>query len=204
MEKVPPTQLELFELNEQSVPRGRGFSAGRHPQTPLVRGYQKAIINIVVVIFISLASYSLGVEKGKKSLESRASEANTQGPKAMAITDSSAAGTSSNIPLVQSRKETLSPIKVNARADSKINSQGQKEKEKSLTNNYTIQVASIAQSRNVAKELARLKAKGYSAFSRLKGKYAVICVGRFQIKEDAQNTLVKLRNSYPDCQLRRL
>ena len=57
----------------------------------------------------------------------------------------------------------------------------------------------------IGRELvSQLKSKGYTAFSLTKGKYTVICVGRFNAKEDAQINLVKMKNSYPDCQIRRL
>ncbi len=205
MEKVNPTQLELFELSEPAASTGKDFAANSHLHGPLVRRYQKVIINIVAVIFISLASYSLGVEKGKKTalvtaVELSAPHVNTQiNLNAITPADSSGARASSV-------KESGNRVKVNARVDTQANTEENKEKDKEKTriNNFTIQVASISQNKNVSKELAQLKNKGYSAFSMPKGKYTVICVGEFSVKEDAHNAFLKLKSSYPDCQLRRL
>ena len=86
----------------------------------------------------------------------------------------------------------------------KINIPAKAAGEESIRINYTIQVASISNSKNVAEELSKLKNKGYTAFSLAKGKYTVICVGRFNAREDAQINLAKMKNSYPDCQIRKL
>jgi len=86
----------------------------------------------------------------------------------------------------------------------KVNLQAKPDSKELVQKNYTIQVASISNSKNVGKELSKLRSKGYTAFSLTKGKYTVICVGRFNARKDAQINLVKMKNSYPDCQIRRL
>jgi len=66
MEKHNPEQLELFQGNE-SIAMAQTDSSRNGLRSPsLVRQYQKAIFSLVTVIFVSLVSYSFGVERGKR------------------------------------------------------------------------------------------------------------------------------------------
>lgn len=185
-------QLELFQLDEQG---GKDFNNSGRPKDPLhlgkVREYQKLILSLLACIFIGMASYSLGFEKGRKLIVKAESGApvNASSPRL-----------TPDIPDIKKDVSYLLAVSTQPGAKAVI-SNAQKPIASSI---YTIQVASISQSENVKKELSNLKNKGYSAFSLSKGKYMVICVGRFNVKTEAQNNLEKLKNKYPDCQIRRL
>ena len=69
---------------------------------------------------------------------------------------------------------------------------------------YTIQVASFKTDLNANKEADSLKGKGFETSVLRKGSYSIVCVGKFQRKEEAKQFSRKLRNRYKDCLVRRL
>lgn len=231
MEKHNPAQLELFSHNEQNPSAPQVFSGNERLRATLVRKYQKGIFFMVAFIFASLVSFSFGVERGKKltlkfiPVADRVADillpvVTTPQPVTTTLLASAARGiptlkntlqlNSSALPqnqkepvVISNEKGLLRPEQTLAKTNVESKQKASK-KEKSKTNNYTVQVASLAHSKHVPKELAQLKTKGYSAFSLEKGKYSVICVGKFGIEAEAHTMLQKLKSRYPDCQIRRL
>lgn len=233
-------QLEMFKADEDTS-GGQSVSGGNPLYLKKIRGYQKSIYTFVVVIFVSLVSFSFGVEKGKNQIagmiprmkiepvslpagadfpipkgrvlpkvESAASlavEATPLSPKPGPVllvnknTSFSSRKIGISTKLGQGMVERSVPLD---NKTEKVNLRAKAATEESIRINYTIQVASISNSKNVAEELSKLKNRGYTAFSLHKGKYTVVCVGRFSAREDAQINLAKMKNSYPDCQIRRL
>lgn len=180
--KNNPTQLELFDLRNQEE---QGNPPKADPlQLAKVRGCQKVIFQLIAFIFVGLVSFSLGVEKGRKPMVRLRSPLTNEAISAAAVSDKPQnPGPDIKSPTTQKDAAVL---------------EGYPEAQ------WTIQVASILRSENVKKELARLENKGYSAFGLVKGKYTVICVGKFAAKDHAQNSLAKLKTRYPDCQIRKL
>ena len=195
MQKQNISQLEMFSLDAQGAVADRGAPGYDPSRVKIVRGYQKLVLKAIAFIFISLVAYSQGVEKGKRQaanltggLTRRVSPGEiTKDAAASAVTPVAA-----GVPISASADAPLRPPLAEA------------VKLEPGKNNYTIQVASISNNKNIKSELASLKNKGYTAFSLVKGKYTVICVGKFEEKEDAKVKLQKLKTRYPDCQIRRL
>jgi cell division septation protein DedD len=238
MQKHHTSQLEMFTFNDKGFACGRGASGREDGYLEKVRRYQKLVLWSIVVLFLSIFSFSLGVEKGKKigmslvstdtavkqkkdlsyemtlqiqpqgSLKSPPEQrmdsasqmaAPTQKPQPAALKASA----------VLVKKPLVSPSDVPKEAtrpgrDSKPSTSPGVGVKPGRGANYTIQVASISRAENAKRELTRLKNKGYSAFSLSKGKYIVICVGRFGAKEEAAISAQKLKSRYPDCIIRRL
>jgi hypothetical protein len=69
---------------------------------------------------------------------------------------------------------------------------------------FTIQLASYRTRSFAEREAQSLKAKGLAPLVLSKGNYAVLCVGNFSDKEQAQGLLTQLRKRYADCRIRRL
>lgn len=199
--KNNPTQLELFDLHHQET---EGNSAKADPlQLAKVRGYQKAIFQVIAFIFVGLLSFSLGVEKGKKLIV----RVTPQEIKAPFVPLSEAIGGAavSDKPQKPGRGALQEAQPSPRQSPSAFTPKSAPiAKEESPQARYTIQVASILRSENVKKELSHLKDKGYNVFVLIKGKYTVICVGKFAVQGQAQNSLAKLKNKYPDCQIRKL
>lgn len=198
--KNNPTQLELFDSHNQEA---QVQSVKADPlRLAKVRGYQKAIFQLIAVIFVGLVSFSLGVEKGKKQI-ARAAPRETSAPFVPLSEAISGAA-------VSDKPQKPAPGVPKEQGDLLAKNQNQLKIAKPLQgvitakDQYTIQVASILRVENVKKELSRLENNGYSAFWLVKGKYTVICVGKFAAKGHAQDSLAKLKNKYPDCQVRKL
>lgn len=195
MQKQNIAQLEMFNDDESSLADKGGYG-GDPLRVKIVRGYQKLILKGIALIFISLVAYSRGVEKGKQQAVSLAGTLNQKA----VVSDAAVHAVSSGITPAAAREPigviNTSPV-MPAQSITVTNPETGKP-------NYTIQVASISKNANVKSELARLRNKGYTAFSLVKGKYTVICVGRFEAKVDARDKLEKLKSRYPDCQIRRL
>ncbi|TAN62113.1 SPOR domain-containing protein [bacterium] len=190
MQKQNIAQLEMFSLDAD-----RGESGCDPSRLKLIRGYQKIILKSIAFIFISLLAYSQGVETGKRQAANLAAGLNNR---ASAAEITRKPGDSGVTPVAAG-------VPVSASADIPVKQlQAEAVKLEQGKNNYTIQVASISNNKNVKSELASLKNKGYTAFSLVKGKYNVICVGKFEEKEDAKAKLQNLKTRYPDCQIRRL
>lgn len=197
MQKENMAQLEMFSLEADGHAVDNGAPARDPSRLKIAREYQKLVLKGITLILISLLAYSRGVEKGKR-LAVNSAGGLTQNT---AVKEAAAVVTSVNsnpvVPMAVSAvdKNTVIPKPPEAAIVAKTESGKQ---------NYTIQVASISKDKNAKSELARLRNKGYTAFSLVKGKYTVICVGKFEEKVEAVNNLEKLKVKYPDCQIRRL
>lgn len=182
MLKHNPSQLEMFQPSEYMAPQER---QGKKDNSYLekTRGYYKVMYVFTAVIIASLASFSIGVEKGKRIAFHSASRIIPALPPAAAI----APVIPPAIPKPIIPQENIIIKKDSAPMES-----------------FTIQVASVSQKGSITNELARLKNKGYAGFSLAKGKYTIICVGKYYGKVEAQSSLNKIKNHYPDSMLRRL
>ena len=229
MQKDNITQLEMFNFNEQGAACGKGASRRDSIGFDKVRGFQKLILSSAIVLLISVFSFSLGVEKGKKigvsiiKSEVPARLASPGGPVAIqtarreytkssleqkavaALADSSLANTQAKANQPARLASPGGPVVVSVKKQGQsLLTAGKQAGKTGDGSSYTIQVASISSADNVKKELVRLNNSGYSAFSLSKGKHIIICVGRFGVKEEAQYSAKKLKNKYPDCLIRRL
>lgn len=195
-------QLEMFadhsgndlDSNRASVKENAVFLAKIH-------NYKKNIFLFIILLFVSLISFSLGIERGRLIVNSEAVR-NTTADEGAALLPSNETvaipiqqNSSKQQPIVKEEKKSVSAV---------AQKRETKKKEEIKKVSYTIQVASVLQKRNADTELSKLKKRGYSAFSFSKGKYTVICVGKFSAKEEAQKLLQKLKSNYPDSQIRRL
>lgn len=195
MQKQNISQLEMFSLDVQGACADRGVSGYDPSRVKIIRGYQKLILKAIAFIFISLLAYSRGVETGKRQAANLAGGLMHRAPAVEITKEPAVSGVTpadAGVPISASADVPLRPLQAEA------------VKLEPGKNNYTIQVASISRNKNVKSELASLRNKGYTAFSLVKGKYTVICVGKFEEKEDAKVKLQKLKTRYPDCQIRRL
>jgi cell division protein FtsN len=76
--------------------------------------------------------------------------------------------------------------------------------QKKVDNSYTVQVASYANAGEAQRVAADLRKRGQDAFVRPKGKFAILCVGKFSSKPDAESASKKFNRQYPGCLVRSL
>jgi hypothetical protein len=172
-------QLELFLGKEED-----SKSASPKRSNPLIAGIRKSeriLVTVVVFALSSIISFSLGVEKGKRL-------ALTKGPVAASF-DLAAAKT--RHPTAQASAPAVTSAVPSPEVTAVI--QG-----------YTIQLASYKSLSSAQIEAQALKKKGLTPIILTKSGYKVLCVGRFNNKETAQQLLSELSKRYEGCRIRRL
>lgn len=174
MEKNPSHQLELFsdsQGNTELPPKGQD----KNYFSKYIWGYEKTILIIIAILVTGIVSFSVGVERGRRStmsqpLQAQDSEVRTQVAQAQIITEVEKEPQPAAIPV----------------------------------SGYTVQVASFKTNAYAQKEAALLKKRGYKAITLNKGEHIILCVGNFPEKEEAQALLSELSRYYKDCRIRRL
>lgn len=196
MKNNSTSQLELF--SETGNGSGKNF-VSCSSFLGYIRNHERVIILMFCFIITGLLSFSFGVEKGKQLIhnvsyspeakpEPAAEIKNTLSPpqKINNLDNSSIA------PQTQIKEPQIKKVKLPA-----VNFKQGKE-------NYTIQLASYKNKLQLEKEIAVLKHKGLAPIILKKGKYLVLCVGKFTAKEKAETLLTDLKTNYQGCYIRRL
>lgn len=197
MDDEKPQQIELFPQYYDETNSNSGRSAVSPDQKHGMLAVKKVICLVIVFIVFSVISYSLGVERGKKLISF-----NTAAP-AIPI---KIAPAQRIFPMVA--KENLKDTAIKEAMSSNFSNKSKDINPKILKNlnktGYTIQVASIEKINNIKGMISKLKNKGFSAYTMAKGKYSIICIGRFRAKEEALSYLQKVKSDYPDSMIKRL
>ena len=163
------------------------------PSINVIFSHQSVIIIFICVIMSLIASFTLGVEKGKLIAKNsvtveKASEPAT-GPAAVAHAVAMAVNL---IPQAPAQQQTIQPVVV-AQETIKI-----------PTGGFTIQVASVTAETSAKRLADSLIKKGVAAFTKQSGKYTIVLAGNFAKKEDAQIRLKELKKTYTDCFIKKI
>jgi len=163
----------------------------------VIFSHQSVIVIFICVIMSLIASFALGVEKGKLiarnivAVEKAAEPAAAVAPAVAVILPPEKLQMAESI-TAQVPAQPLQPIVV------------AQETIKTPTGGFTIQVASVT-AETSAKGLAdSLIKKGIAAFTKQSGKYTIVLAGNFAKKEDAQVRLKELKKTYTDCFIRKI
>lgn len=192
MDKENNSQLELFS---QAKAYGDRKSGATHKSfLGYIRGYEKTSLMIIAFIITVIVSFSLGVEKGKKT---QLANSGTRLDLALKIQQPVAVKTAA-LPAQPSKLPVPQPVL------EKRNVIPQQESQEYIHNNYTIQLASYQNKTSAQKEAEGLKKRGLTPLIVSKGKFSVLCVGNFPNKKTAESLLVELKKRYRDCLIRRL
>lgn len=186
MENQDHSQLELFSQANIDA-----REKARKPVSFLfqVRGHEKILIGSIISIIIGVVCFSLGVEQGKRMVYQRINLRNelAQIPAAVKVMP----------PAVNS-------VTVLSQQGNLVKPQVALVKPEEGLKNYTIQVASFQTKVSAEKVSAQLKKKGLNTLVLSKGRFIVLCVGRFSDKETAKPVLTELKKQYRDCFIRRM
>mgnify|MGYP001587925581 CR=1 FL=1 len=173
----------------------------------VVFSHQSVIIIFICVLMSLVASFTLGVEKGKLIAK------NNLGTEKLLLGTSSAALPDTlrptrndekilpgqkTVPMAEETKDVPSTPQIPPAV-------GTQQKEEITTKSgYTIQVASV-KTETSAKSLSEsLIKKGIAAFTKQSGKYIVVLAGNFAKREDAQVKLRELKKTYADCFIKKI
>ena len=154
------------------------------------------IIVLTVFLFMGIIlSFSVGVERGKRLVSSEnpsfkatlvaEKETKKEALKEIVIPEEIHE-------TVTAKAETLEPVE---------SQQGGLTRE-SLQKYFTIQVASFKTREHAEKEADILVKKGFESFVIPKGKYIIVCAGKFLTRDDAKNFSSQLKYKYKDCLIR--
>lgn len=202
-------QFELFP-NAVSTPdetRRPHFMAARFNLS-----IENLVIFSIVSIMVTVFTFSLGVERGKRialregngpALDAPVPEApvSAAGPvdpaEAVAAVKSPAKG-SALLASLKTVNPAVSAANVPAAAFQP------QDVVKKTSGGFTVQVASYKSKKSAQKEVQALQKKGFKAYALPKGEHIVLCVGNFQKREEASMYGKKLKNNYQDLVVRRL
>ncbi len=169
----------------------------------VVFSHQSVFFIFICLTMLLVASFALGVEKGK--LTAKREEAPP--PTVVASVPSETAAPVLAAVMPSSEKGTPAAKEETPAAPA----QKQEEKTKAeaagagaAASGYTIQVASV-QSPSAAQALAEsLTKKGFNSFTKASGKYVVVLAGNFTKREDAQGSLKELKKTFSDCYIKKI
>jgi len=153
------------------------------------------ILSSVVMILLLALSFSLGVERGKRSLVSPSNR--------------HAATATTPAPSISTKETLVSPQQTILAATKQYSYHEPEEAVtetvlKSPSQGYRIQVASFRKEDSARKETQWLRQKGYKAYHNRSGNYIVIYVGEYKDITTAKAALQLLRKKYKDCILKKL
>lgn len=166
---------------------------------------QSVIVIIICVVLLLVASFTLGVEKGKLILRNSGGETIPTAQKNEAPPVDQAVTPPENKPENNTEQTTVSnPVELIPKNNIEPLVGLTKIKNETPKAGYTIQVASV-KTENAAKELvASLMKKGVPSFTKTSGKYIIVLAGNFKKREDAQLELKELKKSFNDCFIRKI
>jgi cell division septation protein DedD len=202
---APKSEQIEFEVFPRNAKNDYSYLAGvksdattSASQINVVFSPQSAVIICLCLLMSWIASFTLGVEKGKRVVK------NT--PVAPTVTALAPDKTSAEIasrPAIAATtvvaqdptvKMTPAPILVAEKTSPAP----------TATSGYAIQVASVA-TENSAKSLAeKLTKKGWASTTRPSGKYIIVLAGNFAKQEEAKSGLRELKKTYTDCFIRKI
>jgi cell division septation protein DedD len=201
------SQFELFPGSPGSCDEA---TRPRYLFTHLTLSLENLVVAGIVSLVVLIVAYSFGVEKGKLVAEdfghqergaATAVSVNNRQPTALEEKQPSAR---------QAPAETvLEPVRmiaeVTAGSDaSRTAAEAVQKVAENISGKYTIQVASFRKEKHAREEADVLKQKGYEILVLPKGDYSIVCVGKFENKDEAKSFSKKLKQQYKDFLIRRL
>ncbi|MCA9398583.1 MAG: SPOR domain-containing protein [Candidatus Omnitrophica bacterium] len=194
------SQFELFPSSRQDSALENDKKAGQLKN--LTVAPENIIVVSIVLIITLVVIFSFGVEKGKRlALKNSGVEAGQTAESAdeTVIVQENLLNNPEVVPADQHTEMVQPDVTEDKQEILRI-----PELERQLDNkNYTIQVASFKTEEYAKKEIEALEKKGFTASMVAKGDYMIVCVGRFEGKDEAKRFAERLKHQYNDYLVRR-
>ena len=194
------SQFELFPATtagNQELQRTPGLLKD------LTLSSENTIVLCIIFIMSWVLFFSFGVERGKgltkvnfQDPQKAPEKLTTQVPAVAPVVKTSPVN--SNVAVTPQLQRTV-PAGTVAPANAR-----KPEVKQILSEIFTIQVASFKLEENAVKEADKIKRLGYETYVVPKGSHSIVCVGKFGVKEEAENFSKRIRNKYQDTVIRRL
>ena len=166
-------------------------------QVNVIFSPQSAVIICLCLLLSLIASFTLGVEKGKKIARNTLAPASVSVAAASdkAPTDLASAPVVADAPAAATKEPALpAPILLAKKTPEPILPSGR----------YAIQVATVT-TQNSAKSLAeKLSKKGWPSYTKPSGKYVIVLAGNYAKQEEAKTGLRELKKTYTDCFIKKI
>lgn len=180
------------------------------PAVNLVFSTQSIIVIFICLLMSLVASFSLGVEKGKliaknNTMSVRGTNPSETGQEAKS--DPEPGASVEKAPAAQNAQTALITMPVQnipAAAGPAAGTTTALGAASIQKEGYAIQIASLT-SENSARNLAEsLIKKGTPSYTKPSGKYIVVLAGNFASREEAQAKLKELKKTYTDCFIKKI
>lgn len=167
--------------------------------------WENLVVLLVFLVVTMVVSFSIGIDQGRRKLlaENVLKARSAATAKGDETPVSSPAFTPAKAPddKTPPAAEPAEKAGVLQLALADKESVANKEKDVKI---YTIQVASFKKEKQAQQEAEQLKKKGFEILVLPKGKYSIVCVGKFEQCDAAKIFLKKLQGRYKDCLVRSL
>ncbi|MDI6758123.1 MAG: SPOR domain-containing protein [Candidatus Omnitrophota bacterium] len=183
MNKNNSFQLELFSKDGAAFQMRN--SQATNSFSKFLKSYEKKALLVIGILIVSLISFSLGAEKGRREFENSSLSQITGSKK----------GDHQEICGQKQEQRKQDPIKKEDIF---------KKPAFVLNPNYTIQLASYKGRASAQAQAQRLKKKGLVTMLLTKGNYTVLCAGSFADKKTAQMNLIEFKKNFSDCCVRKI
>jgi septal ring-binding cell division protein DamX len=190
-----------FELFPGSSGVGDDVSKPRFFLANLTLTIENLVVLSILGIMLAVFAYSLGVERGKHVMAVQMTD--------RALAKSVVADVSGVIVKSTAVVSATQPAgtAVAAAPAQAVRTAPAVVVEQKLQNvnpafKYTVQVASYADEKFAQRAAQDLGKKGFETIVMQKGKYAILCVGKFNQMNEAKAAIAKLKSKYKDCLVR--
>ena len=198
--KIHPKKQSQFELFPGASSKSSDRTKSRFFMSKVTFSFENFIVLGIVIIMGMIMSFSWGVERGSKRVSS-----NKTGSDASVLKNETDLEPDILDATVIPVKETVpSIVKEQASKISKELEVIGDKATKSMEKVYTIQVASFKTEEYAQKEAMALRKEGYEIIVIPKGKYSIVCVGKFFHYGEAKSFSGRLKKRYKDCLIRSL
>lgn len=191
-----------FELFPGSSGVGDDASRPRFFLANLTLTIENLVVLSILGIMLAVFAYSLGVERGKHVMVAQMMERASVKPvvaqaPVVAVKPSATASATQAVgtAVVTAPVQTVPTAASAAVVEQKLQNVNPAFK-------YTVQVASYADEKFAQRAAQDLGKKGFETIVMQKGKYAILCVGKFNQMNEAKATIAKLKSKYKDCLVR--
>ncbi|MFH0877309.1 MAG: SPOR domain-containing protein [Candidatus Omnitrophota bacterium] len=165
------------------------------PSYQVVFSQQSIIVVLICVLLSLVATFTLGVEKGKLVGRNSILAQKTQ--------ETQALPTPAAAPAAEAKKTAVASVSGNE-IQPTLDAAPASPKEEAIAGGYVIQVASVKSQPSAKRLVETLIQKGVPSFSKQSGNYIVVLAGNFAEREEAQTKLRELKKTYNDCFIKKI
>lgn len=201
-------QFELFPANSATL---EDINKPKFLLATMTLSTESLVILVILGIMIALFSFSLGVERGRalaaQSLDEKVAAAWNVGGRRLAVAPVAPQAIKTVIPTAKVETSRSTVVAHMATVASKINNtkafSSTVANSPSVSNRWTVQIATYRNENYAQQEALGLKAKGYPTFIVKSKDFYLVCIGQFGTPSQADSFFKRIQAKYQGSQVRR-